>query len=113
MPFLYVLTVLVIVGILAWAVNVRFPLDSSIRGILNVVMGLIVIGILLWAVNTYVPMAGAIRALLNIVVVLASVVWVLRAFGLWGQVVRIWNNLTSRRISNERTVVNPGPTDVR
>lgn len=113
MPFLYVLAVLVIVAIVAWAVNVRVPMSESIRAILNVVMGLIVIGVLLWLINTYVPMAGSIRALLNIVVVIASIVWVLRAFGLWPQVVRIWNNLTRRRIADEPPVAHPGPTDVR
>jgi hypothetical protein len=48
---------------------------------------LIVVGMLLWLVNTYVPMASSIRSILNAVVVIAVVVWVLKAVGVWGQVV--------------------------
>ena len=47
---------------------------------------LIVIGMLLWLVNTYIPMAGSIRTILNAVVVIAVVVWVLKAVGVWGEV---------------------------
>jgi len=44
-------------------------------------------GMALWLVNSYIPMAGGIRAILNVVVILTVAVWVLKAFGLWTQIV--------------------------
>jgi predicted membrane protein len=52
-----------------------------------VVLSLIVAGMLLWLINTYVPMAGSIKAILNAVVVMVVCVWLLKAFGLWSQIV--------------------------
>jgi hypothetical protein len=51
--------------------------------IINIVLMLIIIGVLMWLVNNYVPMAGSIQSILNAVVVIAVVVWVLRASGVW------------------------------
>ena len=51
--------------------------------ILYIALALIIIGVLMWLVNTYIPMASSIRSLLNAVVVIATVVWVLKASGLW------------------------------
>ena len=51
--------------------------------ILYIALALIIIGVLMWLVNTYIPMAASIRSLLNAVVVIATVVWVLKASGLW------------------------------
>jgi len=98
MPLLYLVLTLLLVGIIAWLINTYRPMPASIRGILNVVLALIVVGMALWLINTYVPMAGSIKAILNIVVVVATCVGVLQAVGLWGDVVRIWNNLTSRHL---------------
>jgi hypothetical protein len=52
--------------------------------LIHLVLVLIVVGVLLWAVNTYVPMDPKIKKLLNIAVVIAVVVWILNAFGLFG-----------------------------
>lgn len=49
--------------------------------LINLVIVLIVVGVLLWAVNTYIPMDRKIKSILNVVVVIAVVVWLLRAFG--------------------------------
>ncbi len=54
--------------------------------LVNVVLVLIVVGVLLWLINTYIPMASAIKTILNVVVVVAVVVWVLQAAGLWGRI---------------------------
>jgi hypothetical protein len=54
--------------------------------LLNIVVVLIVVGMLLWVVNRYIPMASSIKSILNVVVVVAVVVWVLQATGLWGDV---------------------------
>jgi undecaprenyl pyrophosphate phosphatase UppP len=72
----------------------------NIRRIAAVVLALIVVGVFLWAVNTYVPMAQSIKLILNIVVVLATCVGVLQALGLWGGVVRFWDDLTGHRFSH-------------
>ena len=54
--------------------------------LINIVIALIVVGVALWLINNYIPMAGSIKTILNVVVVVAVVVWVLQALGLWGRV---------------------------
>jgi hypothetical protein len=51
--------------------------------LVNLVVALIVVGMALWLVNRYIPMASGIKSILNVVVVVAVVVWVLQAVGLW------------------------------
>jgi hypothetical protein len=51
-----------------------------------IVLVLIVVGMALWLINRYIPMAGSIKTILNAVVVIAVCVWVLKAAGLWNQV---------------------------
>jgi len=60
--------------------------------LINLVVTLILVGVALWLINNYIPMASSIKTILNIVVVVAVVVWVLQATGLWG-------NVTSFRVS--------------
>lgn len=52
--------------------------------LLYVVIVLVVIGVLLWAVTTYVPMDARIKNILGIVVVLCVLLWLLNAFGILG-----------------------------
>lgn len=52
--------------------------------LINLVITLIVVGVLLWAVNTYIPMDSKIKGILNVIVVLAVVIWLLQAFGVLG-----------------------------
>lgn len=52
--------------------------------LIHVVIVLVVVGILLWLVNTYIPMDSKIKGILNIVVVVVVVLWLLRAFGILG-----------------------------
>ena len=54
--------------------------------LLNIVVFLMVVGVLLYLVNRYIPMASSIKSILNAVVVIAVVVWVLQAVGVWGGV---------------------------
>jgi thiol:disulfide interchange protein len=54
--------------------------------LINIVIALIVVGVALWLINNFIPMAGSIKSILNIVVVVVVAVWVLKAFGMWGQV---------------------------
>ena len=48
--------------------------------LLSVVVVLIVIGVLLYAVNAFVPMDAKIKQILNVVVVIATVLWILSLF---------------------------------
>ena len=54
--------------------------------LVNIVLALIVVGVALWLINNFIPMAGSIKSILNIVVVVVVAIWVLKAFGMWGQV---------------------------
>jgi predicted membrane protein len=54
--------------------------------LINIVIALVVVGVLLWVINNFIPMAGSIKTILNVVVVVAVVVWVLQAVGLWGRI---------------------------
>ncbi|MDB5338846.1 MAG: hypothetical protein JWN70_4465 [Planctomycetaceae bacterium] len=54
--------------------------------LINIVVTLVVVGMLLWAINRFIPMASSIKTILNVVVVVAVLVWLLQAVGLWGDV---------------------------
>lgn len=49
--------------------------------LVSLVVVLIVIGVLLWAVNTYIPLDPKIKNIINVVVVIAVVIWLLNVFG--------------------------------
>lgn len=51
--------------------------------LLTLIVVLVLVGVLLWAVNKYVPMDPNIKNIMNIVVVIAVVLWLLKAFGLF------------------------------
>ena len=48
--------------------------------LLSLIILLVVIGVLMWAVNTYIPMQESIKKLLNIVVVIVVVLFLLSLF---------------------------------
>jgi len=54
--------------------------------LIQIVVILIVIGVLLWAVNTFVPMDANVKKILNAVIVIGLVIWLLfwllAAFGI-------------------------------
>lgn len=52
-----------------------------------IVLVLLIVGMGLWLINNYVSMAGSIRTILNVVVVIGVSVWLLKAVGLWSDVV--------------------------
>jgi hypothetical protein len=45
--------------------------------LIQVVVILIVVGVLLWAVNNYIPMDGRMKQIINAVVIVAVVIWLL------------------------------------
>ena len=49
---------------------------------IQIVLVLIVVGVILWLINQYIPMAASIKSILNAVVVIAVIVWLLNVFGL-------------------------------
>ena len=51
--------------------------------LLTIVMVIVVVGVLLWALNSFIPMDPKIKNILNVVVVIALVIWLLRAFGIF------------------------------
>jgi hypothetical protein len=50
--------------------------------LLSIILVIVVVGVLLWAINSFVPMDSKIKSILNIVVVLLLIFWLLQAFGL-------------------------------
>jgi hypothetical protein len=57
--------------------------------LIQLVEVLVVVGVLLWLVNRFIPMQGTIKSILNGVVVIALVLWMLSAFGLFHSLSRI------------------------
>ena len=51
--------------------------------LIHVVIVLIVVGVCLCLVNKYIPMDGKIKRIINIVVLIAVVIWLLNAFGMF------------------------------
>ena len=57
--------------------------------LLHLAVVLIVIGVLLWAVNRFIPMEPRIKSILNVVVIIAVILWLLSAFGVFGSLTSI------------------------
>jgi ABC-type long-subunit fatty acid transport system fused permease/ATPase subunit len=49
--------------------------------LITLVIVLVVFGVILWAINAYIPMDATIKKILNGVVVLVAILFVLSAFG--------------------------------
>jgi uncharacterized BrkB/YihY/UPF0761 family membrane protein len=97
MPLIQAVVALIILVILAWMMDRYVPAEGKTRAVLGLVFTLIVVGIGLWLINTYIPMANSIKAILNILVVIAMIVYVLKATGVWIFIERTWNRLMERR----------------
>ncbi len=48
----------------------------------TVIVVLIIVGVMLWAINRLIPMAGSIKLILNAVVIIVVLLWLLRIFGI-------------------------------
>jgi hypothetical protein len=107
-PVIQAIVAIFILIILAWMMDRSIP-GGKTRTILGLVFTLIVVGIGLWLINTYIPMAKSIKAILNILVVIATIVYVLKATGVWVFVERTWDRLTERRSSSRANSPFPGP----
>ncbi|MEX2442743.1 MAG: Thivi_2564 family membrane protein [Alkalispirochaeta sp.] len=56
--------------------------------LIELIIVLAVIGVVLWAINNYIPMQTNIKKILNVVVVVATLLFVLNAFGVIGSAPR-------------------------
>lgn len=54
--------------------------------LIDIVLVFVVIGLVMWIINAYIPMAAGIKSLLNVVVFVVVLIWVLRVFGLVGEI---------------------------
>jgi LytS/YehU family sensor histidine kinase len=52
--------------------------------LIQLVIVLVVVGVILWAINSYIPMQATIKKILNAVVVIAVILWLLSIFGIIG-----------------------------
>lgn len=52
--------------------------------LIQLVLVLVVVGVVLWAINSYIPMQATIKKILNLVVVIVVILWLLSVFGLIG-----------------------------
>jgi hypothetical protein len=57
--------------------------------LLTIFLVLIIVGVLLWAVNTYIPMDHKIKNIFNIVVVVVTIIWLLKVFGLFSYLTNV------------------------
>ncbi len=53
--------------------------------LIDIVLIFVVIGLVMWLINAYIPMAAGIKSLLNVVVFVVVLIWILRVFGLVGE----------------------------
>jgi hypothetical protein len=54
--------------------------------IISVVVVLIVIGVLLWAIGSFIPMDARMLMIIRGVVLIAVIIWLLQVFGLLGTI---------------------------
>jgi len=52
--------------------------------LLSLILVIVLVGVLLWAINQFIPMDAKIKGILNAVVVIILVIWLLQVFGILG-----------------------------
>jgi hypothetical protein len=57
--------------------------------LLTLIFVIVLVGVLLWALNRFIPMDSKVRSILNAVVVILLVVWLLDVFGIVDSLSRI------------------------
>lgn len=65
-----------------WAWFWQYCVETTVMSILSLILVLVIIGLVLWAINTYIPMQPGIRRILNVVVIIIVIIWLLKIFGL-------------------------------
>lgn len=54
--------------------------------LVQLVLVLVIVGLILWAINSYIPMEATIKKILNVVVIIVVILWVLNVFGVLGDI---------------------------
>jgi hypothetical protein len=54
--------------------------------LIDIVLVFVIVGLLMWLINAFIPMAAGIKSLLNVVVFVVVLIWVLRVFGVVGEI---------------------------
>lgn len=54
--------------------------------LIDIVLIFVVIGLVMWLINAFIPMAAGIKSLLNVVVFVVVLIWILRVFGMVGEI---------------------------
>ena len=49
--------------------------------LIQLVIVLVVVGVILWAINSFIPMQATMKKILNAVVIIAVIIWLLSVFG--------------------------------
>jgi hypothetical protein len=57
--------------------------------LIGLIVVIVVVGVLLWAIESFIPMPLSIKRVLEVVVVLVLVLWLLQAFGLLDAGIRL------------------------
>jgi len=57
--------------------------------IFTLILVLVIIGVIMWAINQYIPMSAGIKKILNIAVIIAVILWLLSVFGVLPNVANI------------------------
>jgi len=57
--------------------------------LLAILSAIVIVGVILYAVNIYIPMDQKIKNILNVVVVVILVIWLLRVLGAWAYMASI------------------------
>jgi hypothetical protein len=64
--------------------RIKLGIKEETMSLINLLIVLVVIGVVVWAVCAYIPMEPGIKTLIRIVGVLVAVLYVLSAFGILG-----------------------------
>lgn len=57
--------------------------------LVSLLLVLVLVGVILWAINSFIPMDAKVKQLINIVVIVFLVLWLLRAFGVLGHLSQV------------------------
>jgi hypothetical protein len=57
--------------------------------LLTIIIVLVVVGLILWAINAYIPMQPTIKKILNVVVIICVILWLLLAIGVWHYIANV------------------------
>lgn len=51
-------------------------------GLLNLILLIVIFGVVMWAINVFIPMPAAIKSLLNVFVLIILIIYILQFFSI-------------------------------